>query len=263
MAWKKQQAKQYIRDRWQPIEPGVPEERAVRLTVNGTALTTLMCTPTLLEALAVGFLYNEGLIDGLDEVVDVHPCASGENVDVWLNHAIAVPQRWRRTSGCAGGKTAIDARLPLPPRAEQLHLAATQVGQLLTALFAAQELYRHAGGVHTSALSDGQRILLTAEDIGRHNSLDKLAGLMLQKGLSEQVHVVLTTGRISSEMLQKARRMGAEVVISRTSPTTLSLEAARAANITLIGYARPQRFTVYTHPQRLIPEPQSLMQTVD
>lgn len=261
--WKAQPVLQYERQAWQETDLGVPEERAVSLTVNGEVLTTLMCTPNLLDALAIGFLYNEGMIESLNEVADVRPCANGENVDIWLTHAVTAPRRWRRTSGCAGGKTAVDAAAPLPPGGDRVRLTPAQVGRLVEALFAAQELYRHTGGVHTSALSDGQRILLAAEDIGRHNSLDKLAGLMLQQGLQEQVRVVLTTGRISSEMLQKAHRIGAEVVISRTSPTTLSLAAAEKAGITLIGYARPHRFNVYTHPQRLIRLPEALAQAAD
>ena len=118
-------------------------------------------------------------------------------------------------------------------------------------LFESQELYRETGGVHTSALSDGKRILLSAEDIGRHNTLDKIAGLCVMNNLWPDVRILITTGRISSEMLQKAARLHTPILISRTSPSSLSIEMAQKYGITLIGYARRQRFNVYTNGQRV------------
>jgi FdhD protein len=90
-----------------------------------------------------------------------------------------------------------------------------------------------------------------AEDIGRHNTLDKIAGWILLKGIDLSQRFLLTTGRISSEMLQKAARLSASVVISRTSPSSLSIQLADAFGITLIGYARRNRFNIYTHPRRI------------
>ena len=119
-------------------------------------------------------------------------------------------------------------------------------------LLKAQDLYREARGVHCSAVSDGQQIRYRAEDIGRHNTLDKLAGLMLMNSQPIPHKIILTTGRISSEMLQKSSRLGAAVVVSRTSPTALSVEMAEESGITLIGYARRNQFLVYAHPERLL-----------
>jgi len=118
-------------------------------------------------------------------------------------------------------------------------------------LFESQELYHETGGVHTSALSDGEQVILSAEDIGRHNTLDKIAGLCLMENIWPDRRVLITTGRISSEMLQKAVRMGAKVIASRTSPSSLSIEMAEAWGITLIGYARRNRFNLYAHPERI------------
>ena len=127
-----------------------------------------------------------------------------------------------------------------------------QVTALLNQLFSVQDLYQSAGGVHTSALSDGKRILISAEDIGRHNTLDKIAGRCLLDGIQPGRRVLITTGRVSSEMMQKAVRIGAAVVISRTAPSSLSIEIAEKSGITLIGYARRDRFTIYCHPQRVV-----------
>jgi FdhD protein len=126
------------------------------------------------------------------------------------------------------------------------------IGFLVDLLFESQELYRETGGVHTSMLSDGKGLILAAEDIGRHNTLDKIAGLCLIKNKWPDTRILITTGRISSEMLQKAARLQAPILISRTSPSSLSIEMAERYGITLIGYARRQRFNVYSNPQRII-----------
>ena len=128
-----------------------------------------------------------------------------------------------------------------------------QINSLTSQLLDMQTLYHQSGGVHTSALSDGDILCYVAEDVGRHNTLDKLAGMVL---LHEQIiphKIILTTGRISSEMLQKAAHLGAPIVISRTAATNLSIQLAEQWGITLIGYARRERFNIYTHPQRIFP----------
>ena len=125
------------------------------------------------------------------------------------------------------------------------------IGPLVDQLFESQSLYRETGGVHTSALSDGQEILVSAEDIGRHNTLDKISGLCVLRDVWPKTRILITTGRISSEMLQKAARLQAPILISRTSPSSLSIEMAERYGITLIGYARRQRFNVYSNAQRV------------
>jgi FdhD protein len=118
-------------------------------------------------------------------------------------------------------------------------------------LFDSQGLYQKVRGVHASALSDGKEILILCEDIGRHNTLDKIAGKMLLEEIQPDRKILLTTGRISSDMLQKAARIGSSMLISRTSPTSLSIELAEKAGVTLIGYARGRQFMIYTNPQRV------------
>jgi FdhD protein len=126
------------------------------------------------------------------------------------------------------------------------------VRKLVERLFESQELYRKTGGVHTSILTDGDQITILAEDVGRHNSLDKIAGKCLLESINISKKILLTTGRISSDMLQKSVRIGAAIVISRTSPTSMSVDLAEKWGITLIGYARRDRFNLYTHPGRII-----------
>jgi FdhD protein len=130
-------------------------------------------------------------------------------------------------------------------------LSTTDVELLLNKLYLAQVLYRESGGVHTSVLTDGNDNYIEAEDIGRHNTLDKLAGKYLYVKDKFNPRILLTTGRISSEMLQKSSRLGVSFVISRTSPTSLSIDLAMQYGITLVGYARRNQFKVYSFPERI------------
>jgi FdhD protein len=239
--------------KWESHDAETIVEAPVSLTVNGEVWLTFMCTPVNLEAMSVGFLYNEGIIESMDEVADVRVCEHGDNVDIWLNRSVEQPQSWRRTSGCTGGVTAVDAlaRVDVSFNGDQPKFPPEAIGRLVEMLFASQELYRETGGVHTSALSDGEKVIFVAEDIGRHNTLDKIAGFCMINNIWPETRILITTGRISSEMLQKAARLSAPILISRTSPSSLSIEMAQRYGITLIGYARTHRFNVYSNPQRV------------
>ncbi len=239
-----------------PIDGEVISEAAVTVSVNGEPWLSFLCTPRDLEAFAVGFLYNEGLIASRDEVGSVEVCGGGGLVDVWLTRAVEKPAQWRRTSGCTGGVTAgdTDEDPALTYRIDDggLALRPSGVTSLVARLFDGQDLYRSAGGVHTSALADGERIVICVEDIGRHNTFDKIAGRCLLEGITLARPILITTGRVSSEMLQKAARFGAAMVISRTSPTALAIELAERWGVTLIGYAGADRFNVYAHGERIV-----------
>ena len=226
-------------------------EKLVSLTVNGELWLSFMCTPVDLEALATGFLYNEGIITKNSDIENVRLCASGDNIDIWLKNSVTKPQDWQRTSGCSGGLTAVRDTSGLPVNTNGSVLAANRIGMLVEQLFNSQSLYEITGGVHTTGLSDGNSIIFVAEDIGRHNTLDKISGQLLFSGAELSQKIIITTGRISSEMLQKSARIDAAIVISRTSPTSLSIENADQLGITLIGYARRNRFTIYSHPDRI------------
>ncbi len=239
--------------KWEHFDAETIVETPVSLTVNGQVWISFMCTPLHLEELAVGFLYNEGIIKSMDEIVDARLCEHGDNVDVWLHRSVEQPTNWRRTSGCTGGVTAVDllAKPNVDFSANKFEVQPEAVMEMVEKLFESQELYRDTGGVHTSALSDGNRVVFAADDIGRHNTLDKIAGMCLMQNIWPENRILITTGRISSEMLQKAARLNAPILISRTSPSSLSIEMAQRYGITLIGYARKHRFNVYSNGQRI------------
>ena len=243
---------QFSSGRPRMVEGYLIVESPVALYVNSELWLTFMCTPNNLEALALGFLYNEGVIDSLDQVVDIHICDSGDIIDIWLGHHVEKPKEWKRTSGCTGGYTATDLYSITPEINNGMSLESSYVRNLVERLFESQELYSKAGGVHTSILTDGEQVTVMAEDVGRHNSLDKIAGMCLLENIILAKKILLSTGRVSSDMLQKSARIGASIVISRTSPTSMSVELAEKWGITLIGYARRNRFNLYTHPGRII-----------
>ena len=236
---------------WQPVDGQVIEESFVNIHVNGQELATLAATPVQLDWLAVGFLANEGFITSKDELRAVHICPSGSCVDVWLTHAIEAPQRRILTSGCGGGVTFDDLTKMQPPLDSDLRLPAGQLWGLLDQLQNAAQLYRRTRGVHASALFRDAALLSSAEDVGRHNTLDKIRGDCLLRSVETRGGILLSTGRVSSEMLNKAAKMGCPIVASRTSATSLAVQLARAWNITLVGYLQRGKLRVYANGWRL------------
>lgn len=251
------------------------------LYVNRQRWVTFMCTPRGVHHLALGFMLAEGVISDLSDVLQVKVYEAPDRV-YWLVPSLGLEKTFAMrgcedavgvvdarvngqpvpdfsarilTSGCSGGITFDDLsgeHAPLDPSCgPQLSLA--QVLEQMRELLDQAALYREAGGVHTSALSDGHRLLALAEDVGRHNTLDKLRGRCLLERIDAAGKMILTTGRISSEMLMKARGMRVPIVVSRTSPTSLAVELARTWNITVVGYARGNRMNVYTGEQRIHP----------
>jgi FdhD protein len=238
---------------WEEIESEVIEEGAITIFANGQELATLMCTPRDALQLALGFSANEGLIDGMADVEIAHVCKPGTCVDLWFSHSVwDRPRRRIITSGCGGGLTFADLTAFQEPLQSDLSLPPEQIGALIGQLQDQHSLYARARGVHTSALSDGQRLVIVTEDVGRHNTLDRLRGECLLQGIDPRGMLLLSTGRISSEMIHKAVKMGCPIVASRTSPTSVSVTLARAWNISLCGYVRRNRMNVYAHPERLV-----------
>jgi FdhD protein len=233
------------------VRGGVIDEARVCLSVNGREWVTIMCSPFGLEQLALGFMLNEGLVASVAEVRSIKPDQSGTCLDIWLSHAVELPQRLTVTAGCGGGATFDAFSTTRAPLTSTRGISADQIHALMRALNGAAALYRDVRGVHTSALSDGESLLCVAQDIGRHNTIDRLRGHAAQTGLDTRDLILLASGRISSEMLSKAAVMGVPIVISRTSPTRMSLRLAEAWGITVIGYARGGHCRVYTGAARV------------
>jgi FdhD protein len=248
------------------------------LFVNDIEVVTFMATPCHLHHLALGFLLAEDLIAGLNEVASLRVYEQADRA-YWLIPALGIhetrampvceenigtihvrltrddfraPTHRVLTSGCGGGVTFSDLSSQQAPLESARTVRATQLFAMMDALYARARLYRTTRGVHTSALTDGESIVSLAEDVGRHNTLDKIRGDCLLRGIETRDHILLSTGRISSEMLIKAARMRVPIVVSRTSPTSLALELARAWNVTLIGYLQRDEMRVYCGIERVL-----------
>ncbi|MGH2535918.1 MAG: formate dehydrogenase accessory sulfurtransferase FdhD [Candidatus Promineifilaceae bacterium] len=234
------------------IEGQVVAEAQVCISVNGREIATFMCTPRELIELAVGFLYNEGLIQSAADVRSAHVSQDGRCVDVWLwDSGMEMPSRAIKTAGCGGGLTFDDLSGQHAPLESSVRASPHRLAELMRDVHLGAALYQQARGIHTAALADETGTLLQVEDMGRHNCLDKLAGAALARGLATEGLLLFSSGRISSEMINKARRLRTPIVCSRTSPTSLSLALAEAWNMAVVAYLRQDRMRVYTHAWRL------------
>jgi FdhD protein len=230
----------------------VVQEQSLTIFVNGRELATLQCTPVKLDCLVLGFLSYEGIVQRPDDLTLCEVFAEEGVADVRLAGEFTPPRRRILTSGCTGGITfgmPLDGFQVFP---EEATLHPDQPPALMKQLYAEARLYRESRGIHAAALSDGETLLLVAEDVGRHNALDKIFGEALLRDIPTAGRILLSTGRISSEMLRKGAHMRTPFVISRTSPTSLAIQAAKRFGITVIGYVRGEGFNVYTHAERLL-----------
>ncbi|MDQ3810837.1 MAG: formate dehydrogenase accessory sulfurtransferase FdhD [Chloroflexota bacterium] len=247
----------FVGDMAEVIDAGVIGEIRFTIFVEDRELVTLMCSPWQLRPLVVGFLYLEGLIEEVEDIEMLRVCLEDRLAEVRLRQGFPeVPPRKILTSGCTGGVSFgkyLDTIEQFRVEDEHTRVAPGQLYALLRALYEGASLYRQSGGVHTSIFAEAGCLAprMIAEDIGRHNTLDKLQGLALLHGIQTRGGIVLASGRISSEMLFKAAIMGVPVVGSRTSPTHLALAVAERLNITVCGYLRQGSMNVYTHPRRL------------
>lgn len=229
----------------------VPLESPLTIYVNGTELVTLLCTPVKLNCLVLGFLYSEGLISGLEDILLLRVCDEEPVAEVKLKREWQPPQRRITTSGCGGGVSFSESIKDIPAVDSSLNVKPEVLLGLMHQLSREAHLFRTSGGVHSSALSDGETILAMAEDIGRHNTVDKVLGECLLRRIPIRGRLLLTTGRLSSEMVLKAARAGIPLLASRNSPTSLAMALARELGITLAGYVRGGRLSIYTYPERV------------
>jgi FdhD protein len=234
------------RGRLEEVHAEVVREQPLTVYVNGERFLTLLCTPLKLDALVLGYLWMEKVIGGLEDVTALTVSEVDGRADVTLTRPVTLPTERILTSGCGGGITfRIDprlfTRLDSPLRVRPANLAAR-----MKDLYGEAVQYQASRGIHGAALADPDRLLVVAEDVGRHNAVDKLKGEALLRNLPTTDRLLLSTGRISSEMLLKAARMGVPLVASHTSPTEMAVALAEQLGITVVGYVRPDSLNLYT-----------------
>ncbi|SMC23942.1 FdhD protein [Desulfacinum hydrothermale DSM 13146] len=242
---------------WIPQTQWVIEERPVTLFVNEREIVTLLCAGHHLQELAVGFSYAEGFLDSTDDLVSVQVEANTGRVHLQVQSDTALSETLlhKRTlaSGCGKGTLfyhALDALLAQPVESP-IRVPAHALCQHVRKLNDLSQTYKRTHGVHNCALADCREILVFRDDIGRHNAVDMLVGHALLHRMPLEDKLLITTGRLTSEIIIKAAKVGLPVVVSRNTATTLAIALAHQLNITLIGYARAGKFTLYTGKERL------------
>lgn len=229
----------------------IATEKRLIISVNGREILSLYCTPLMIRELVVGILMTEDIIKG-------GWCAERMSIEYGENVLVDVPSDGEVsiegaviTSGCIGGIT-FPKRLTLKKVEDNIKIKAEELKSLFKRFQDASELYRLTGCVHSASLSDGKEILCLAEDIGRHNAVDKVIGFCLLEGISFDGKLMLASGRLSSEIVSKCAKWSIPIVASRTAPTSLALDIAEKIGLTVVGFIRSDKLNVYTNPQRII-----------
>ena len=238
------------------MEDIVVKEFHLTIILNDRELVTLLCTPEKLDFLAIGFLFSEGLVNDKDDIKRIDLDVEGNLVRV----ATKKPQKFpkdilpRRLIGSSGGK-GVSPFVGIDPRSKidtPVYVSPSEVLDLVDQFVHRSGLFESTGGVHSAALCDTKSILVFSEDIGRHNAIDKVFGECLLKDIPIHDRLLVTSGRVSSEILSKAAKRRIPLLISKSAPTNLGVELANELGITLIGFVREKRMNIYTHRWRVL-----------
>lgn len=240
------------------IEDEIAAEFVLTVVLNGAEFATIVCSPTHLEELVIGFLASEGAILGAAQIKKLTIDADRGFARVTLDGepTIARERSSKRFIGSCCGKgrqfyyhgDMLTARTVL----SRMTVTAEQCWELMARLQEGSADFISTGGVHNAALCSVEELLVARTDIGRHNALDKLYGHCLDAGVRMEDKLIAFSGRLSSEVVLKAAKMGCGLLLSKSAPTDLALKLAEELGITCIGFIRGRRLSVYTHRERLI-----------
>lgn len=237
-------------------DPVVTETR-IELDVNDGQLRLAMLTlASDLEAMAVGFLVGEGALRDVDDLDTVEYCPDEGRITVRGQFDADVLEnitlRWTLGTGCGGGGTSRDMDSPpYAPVKPGPMITAPRLIELAGEWAGQSDLWRKTGGVHACALCDEGGIILSAQDIGRHNAFDKVVGMAVMEKIDLTDKIVLSTGRLAGEIVSKAVACGLPILASRSAVTSMALKLARRFGVTLVGFMRGGRLNVYTGYERI------------
>lgn len=239
------------------IEDIVAREFPLTIILNNQKLVTLLCSPTKLKYLAIGYLYSEGLIKGKGEIRKITLDSERGVVRVTTEGArgSAKDISSRQLIASSGGKgTSFPSAVGGISQAEitsRLEVSPGEAFALVEEFGQRSQIFKATGGVHSAALCDTQNILVFSEDIGRHNAIDKIFGECILEDIPTDERIIITSGRVSSEILLKVARRNIPILISKSAPTNLGVRMADGSGITLIGFVRGKRLNVYTNKWRV------------
>lgn len=234
------------------IEDLVILEYPFTIFIDDEEIITLLCTPKSLRELAIGFLYSEGFIESYEVVDKITIDEDNGRAYVYLKSRKTFSEKLQGkrtiTSGCGKGTVFYNVLDSFKSKKIERSYALdiNKIKELVRNFNHKSELFLTTGGVHSCCLCDDNDIVIFEEDIGRHNALDKVLGRALEEKLDLSNKIILTSGRISSEILIKAAKRGIPAIVSRSAPTSLAIDIARELNITLIGFARGEKLNIYT-----------------
>jgi len=238
------------------VEDVTIEESRLNLYLNGEKAISMMTIPKDQDAHAIGFLMSENVISSMDDIQSIKLSEDGLRVDViaTINQDSLKHLYTEKTlvSGCGGGVTGnIEGGLEIPFNQTAFKVTPQTISSEIKIFYQESELYNLTGCVHKAMiyLLDGTTI--TAEDIGRHNAIDKVVGKCKLKGLDTRKSILFVSGRLSSEMVTKAVMHKVPIIVSRTAPTHLGVQTAHKHGVTLIGFARGKKMNLYTHAGRI------------
>jgi FdhD protein len=238
----------------------VIEEAPLTIDVEGVENFTLLCTPTDGKALALGFLFSEGVIESMTDVKVLKECDDdSRTIRVRLTRKVPrIGDPGRNllivsSCGACGSENLKDQIAALPLAGDTLKIQPDVLRSVYQALRKRQSLFEACGATHAAAVFDPfGKIVSCAEDVGRHNALDKAIGKCILDGIRTAGLGAAVTSRLSLEMVSKCARAGIELVAAVSAPTTMAIDTADTCNITLCAFVRDTRATVFTHPGRLI-----------
>ncbi|MFC2003685.1 formate dehydrogenase accessory sulfurtransferase FdhD [Chloroflexota bacterium] len=239
-------------------EDVVTRELPLTIILNNRELVTLLCSPDQLDYLAIGFLFSEGLINSKDEIkkMIVDDQRGVVRIETKEGREVADELIFKRliTSGCGGVGSfyrTVDAQ-NLAKAESQVKISALEVFDLVKEFQHHSQIYRATGGVHSAALCDNKDILLFADDIGRHNAVDKIFGGCMSRDIPTDDRIIITSGRIPSEILLKVAKRRIPIIVSVSAPTNLGVRLAEDLGVTLVGFVRGKRMNVYTNGWRVV-----------
>ncbi len=232
----------------QPCQGQVISESAVKLFLNNERLVTFICSPVELDYLAAGYLYYLGWINSKNDMDAIIIDPGANTISVQTSNRFKTQAK--DIDMAESQKPSNTGKLALVPEVTKIPAGAPL--EIMEAFYAEQNRISQSSGLHSSALATLSGIEMICEDIGRHNTLDKLAGKKLLDRPDYNPLFMITTGRISSDMVDKAYRIGASILISRTTPTHAAVASANTLGLTVIGYTRLTSYNIYTHNERVI-----------
>ncbi len=241
-------------------EDTIVTEFPLTIMLDGNEFATMVCTPTHIEEMAIGFLASEGIIRFYNRDISSISIDRGKGfayIETIKKITPSIHDHTKRFIGSCCGKSRQSFYFQNDVKTAKSSMSKVQITfqqciDLMSDLQSSSNTFRETGGVHNAAICTPDGVIVSRTDIGRHNALDKLYGHCLMNNIYVHDKILVFSGRISSEILLKAAKIGVGILLSKAAPTELALQAAEDLNITTAGFIRGNKVNVYTHAERIV-----------